>query len=41
VLITLCDSWRLEGDILSRAMIDPDSAALLHYLLESGCIYVE
>jgi 50S ribosomal protein L16 3-hydroxylase len=41
VLITLCENWRLEGDTLSRAMIDPDSAALLHYLLESGCIYVE
>ncbi len=41
VLITLCDSWRLEGDTLSGAMIDLDSAALLHYLLESGCIYVE
>ena len=41
VLITLCDSWRLEGDTLSSAMTDPDSAALLHYLLESGCIYVE
>jgi 50S ribosomal protein L16 3-hydroxylase len=41
VLITLCENWRLEGDTLSRAMIDPDSATLLHYLLESGCIYVE
>jgi 50S ribosomal protein L16 3-hydroxylase len=41
VLISLCDRWRLEGATLSGAMIDPDSAALLHYLLESGCIYVE
>ncbi|RLA49586.1 MAG: cupin domain-containing protein [Gammaproteobacteria bacterium] len=41
VLITLCDSWRLQGDTLSGVMLDPDSAALLNYLLESGCIYVE
>jgi len=41
VLITLCGSLRLEGDTLSSAMIDPHSATLLHYLLESGCIYVE
>ena len=41
VLITLCESWRLEGAALASAMADPHSAALLHYLLDSGCIYVE
>ncbi len=41
VLITLCENWRLEGEALSSAMADPQSAALLYYLLDSGCIYVE
>ena len=41
LLITLCDTWRLEGAELSAAMRECDSVALLDYLLESGCIYVE
>lgn len=41
VLIALCENWRLEGAALASAMADPHSAALLHYLLDSGCIYVE
>jgi 50S ribosomal protein L16 3-hydroxylase len=41
VLITLCENGRLEGEALSSAMADPQSAALLYYLLDSGCIYVE
>jgi len=41
LLLTLCDSWRLQGEALSAALLDPHRAALLHYLLESGCIYVE
>ena len=41
VLLTLCDTWRLQGEALTTALLQADSAALLNYLLESGCIYVE
>lgn len=41
LLVTLCDTWRLEGEVLARALSEPDRAELLNYLLESGCIYVE
>ena len=40
-LIELCGNWRLEGEALSDALSSPDSAALLDYLLLSGCLYVE
>jgi 50S ribosomal protein L16 3-hydroxylase len=41
MLMTLCDHWRLQGETLSKALLDPQCMTLLHYLLESGCIYVE
>ncbi len=40
-LVELCDSWRLEGDALATALSNSPSDALLNYLLECGCIYVE
>ncbi len=40
-LITLCDSWRLEGDALAQGLAQADTACLLDYLLETGGIYVE
>tara|TARA_R110001599_G_scaffold353866_1_gene600927 strand:+ start:50497 stop:51621 length:1125 start_codon:yes stop_codon:yes gene_type:complete len=40
-LVALCDSWRLEGEDLSRCMTLPESAEMLEYLLEAGGIYVE
>ena len=40
-LLTLCENWRLAGTELDLAMADQNTADLLDYLLESGCIYVE
>lgn len=40
-LTSLCEHWRLGGDTLARAMADADTAELLNYLLDMGCIYVE
>jgi 50S ribosomal protein L16 3-hydroxylase len=40
-LVKLCDNWRLERDALADALANDASDALLNYLLESGCIYVE
>jgi len=40
-LVQLCDSWRLDGDLLASALKDKASLALLNYLLEESCIYVE
>ncbi len=40
-LLQLCGEWRLEGELLGRALDEREADALLHYLLESGCIYVE
>jgi 50S ribosomal protein L16 3-hydroxylase len=40
-LITLCESWRLEGAALDRALGQVDTAGLLDHLLETGSIYVE
>ena len=40
-LITLCESWRLEGAALDRALGQIDTAGLLDHLLETGSIYVE
>lgn len=37
----LCQDWALTGDDLMKGTADPDSAALLDYLLEMGVIYVE
>jgi 50S ribosomal protein L16 3-hydroxylase len=37
----LCGEWRVEGKALADALADDASDALLNYLLESGCIYVE
>ena len=40
-LITLCESWRLAGTELHRALDQADTAGLLDHLLETGSIYVE
>jgi 50S ribosomal protein L16 3-hydroxylase len=40
-LLELCDTWRLEGQLLAEALADPAGADMLNYLLESGCIYVQ
>jgi 50S ribosomal protein L16 3-hydroxylase len=40
-LIALCEHWRLEGARLADALATSESADLLDYLLETGCLYVE
>ena len=40
-LLVLCEHWRLEGGPLAAALAEPESARMLDYLLEAGCIYVE
>jgi 50S ribosomal protein L16 3-hydroxylase len=40
-LMTLCESWRLEGESLSRCLTLPETTKLLEYLLENESIYVE
>lgn len=40
-LTTLCESWRLEDSALVVGLSQADTRALLDYLLEAGCIYVE
>ena len=40
-LMTLCESWRLDGERLSCCLALPEMAKLLDYLLENGGIYVE
>jgi len=40
-LLVLCENWRLQGEALTAALGQPQCAALLNYLLETGCIYVE
>jgi 50S ribosomal protein L16 3-hydroxylase len=40
-LSSLCEHWRLEGEAVARGMNNADTAALLGYLLDSGCIYVD
>lgn len=41
MVITLCGNWKLEPEELSAVQESGDSMALLDYLLETGCIYVE
>jgi 50S ribosomal protein L16 3-hydroxylase len=40
-LVDLCEHWRLVGDGLAATLESADGAALLDYLLETGCLYVE
>jgi 50S ribosomal protein L16 3-hydroxylase len=40
-LLVLCENWRLEEGPLAAALAEPESARMLDYLLEAGCIYVE
>jgi len=40
-VLQLCESWRLEKQALQAASRQRASAALLDFLLETGCIYVE
>lgn len=40
-IVTLSESWRLEGEMLSRSLARPDPAAMLDFLLQAGVIYVE
>lgn len=40
-LVSLCAQWHLQGEQLSAALAQPDTAQLLDYLLETGGIYVE
>ncbi|QFU76003.1 cupin domain-containing protein [Halioglobus maricola] len=41
VLSQLCSHWQLDSETLARALGQPVTRDLLHYLLESGSIYVE
>jgi 50S ribosomal protein L16 3-hydroxylase len=40
-LVELCGNWRLSGAGLADTLQSADGAALLDYLLETGCLYVE
>ena len=40
-LMKLCEHWQLEREQLATAMESVETATLLDYLLQSGCIYVE
>lgn len=40
-VLQLCEGWRLEKQALQAASRQRASAALLDFLLETGCIYVE
>lgn len=40
LMVSLCDSWKLEGEPLSGALGTDPGRQLLDYLLEAGCIYV-
>lgn len=37
----LCGHWRLDGKALADALAQAETTALLDYLLEAGCLYVE
>ena len=41
ILLTLCDSWCLAAADLDTALADAAATEMLHYLLESGVIYVQ
>ena len=40
-LLILCKTWRLGDAELERERANPDTVALLDYLLESGVLYVQ
>lgn len=40
-LVTLCESWRMEGENLASCMALPEPVKMLDYMLDNGGIYVE